>query len=294
MKTSSWFLSCICAGVLMSPLNADESLLGITKSAEPLPMNAIDFVQHIDHHGDKGAGRYSGIYTKTELEYGVTDKFTVSGYLLGQSVTSKGILVDGYIPADHSGGWGISGFEASMKYNFLSTAKDEFGLSQYLSYRHLTKDPHSGQDKDVDTVELKLLAQKYFLDGQLIWLGNLGLETTRAQRKAVNTAVDWPTTPEMEIGLMASTGLSYRFINNWYIGAEAVYEQENETEIGLERFSYYAGPTLHYGSQKWWTSISYLRELKGGGEKFDEQNDPSLHLIERTKNKLMFKVGFNF
>lgn len=287
-------ITSLCASILLTPLSADESLLGFSKSAEPLPMNAIDLVQHVEIHGDKGAGKYQGIYTKTEFEYGVTDKFTVAAYLLGQSVTTKGIVIDGYIPADHAGGWDYSGFEASMKYNFLSAAKDDFGLSQYLSYTHLNKDPHSGQDKQVDSFEIKLLAQKYFLDGQLIWLGNLGLEATRAQRKAVETSAEWSLDPEMEIALLASTGLSYRFMDNWFAGAELVYEQENETEVGLERFSYFAGPTIHYGAQRWWGSFSYLREFAGGGEKFDAQNDTSLHLIERTKNKFLFKIGYNF
>lgn len=311
-------LSCLCASVLFSPLGADESLLGFTKSAEPMPSGAIDLVQHFEYHGDKGSGTYNALYSKTELEYGVTDKFTISAYLLGESVKTEGIIVDGYIPGDHAGGFEFTGFEIAGKYNYLSVAGDDFGLSNYFSYRHLTKDPHSGQDKTVDTFELKLLAQKYFLDGQLIWLGNIGLETTRAQRKALPTnqwshlnskgfyeteteatansgeVYDWPTHPEMEIGLMASTGVSYRFTDNWFAGAEVVYENESETEVGIERYSYYAGPSLHYGSQKWWMTFAYLRELKGGGEAYDEQDDASLHLIERTKDKYYFKIGYNF
>jgi opacity protein-like surface antigen len=299
---------------------ADESLLSFSKSAETMPKGAMDFVEHLDYHGDKGSGTYQAIYSATELEYGVTDRFTVSAYILGQSVKTQGIIVDGYIPGNHPGKFEFSGFELSGKYNFLSVAGDDFGLSQYFSYTHKTKDPHSGQDKNVDTFELKLLAQKYFLDGQLIWLGNLGLETTRAQRKALKAnqwaqlnskgfytedevtasgnpdaaVYEWPTHPEMEIGLMASTGLSYRFANNWFIGAEYVYENESETEVGIERYSHYAGPTLHYGGQQLWMSLGYLREIKGGGEAYDEQDDTNLHLIERTKDKYSFKIGYNF
>lgn len=287
-------LSAFYTSVLLSSLNADESLLGFTKSAEPMPAGAMDLVQHTEVHGDKGAGKYQGIYSKTEFEYGITDKFTIAAYIRGQSVTTKGIVIDGYIPADHAGGFDYSGFEISTRYNFLSPAKDDFGLSQYFSYAHLNKDPHSGQGKQVDTLEIRLLAQKYFLDGELVWLGNIGLEATRAQRKAVETNAEWSLTPEMEIGLLASTGLTYRFIDNWFLGAELAYEQENETRVGLERYSYFAGPTIHHGRQQWWGSLSYLRELAGGGEKFDAQNDTSLHLIERTKNKFLLKIGYNY
>lgn len=311
-------LHSLCTSVILTTLSADESLLAFSKSAEPLPKGAMDLVEHLDYHGDKGSGTYQGIYSKTELEYGITDRFTVSGYIIGSSVKTEGIVVDAYIPGDHPGGFAFNGFELTTKYNYLSTAADDFGLSQYVSYRHQTNDPHSGQDKTIDTLELKLLAQKYFLDGQLTWIGNLGLETTRAQRKALSQSqwnnlnskgyyeteaeatsnsgsqYEWPTHPEMEIGLSASTGLSYRFVDNWSIGVEAVYENESETEVGIERYSYFAGPTLHYGSQALWMSFGYLRELKGGGEKYDQQDDTSLHLIERTKNKYSIKVGYNF
>lgn len=312
------FLPCLLASLLVSSIHADESLFGFTQSAEPMPKGAIDIVQHLEHHGDKGSGTYNALYATTEMEYGLTDRFTVSGYIIGQSVQTKGIVVDGYIPGDHDGKFEFTGYEISGRYNYLSVAGDDFGLSNYFSYRHTTKDPHSGQDKNVDTFELKLLAQKYFLDGQLIWLGNLGLETTRAQRKPLSVSqwshlnnlgfyeteteatanggnvYDWPTHPEMEIGLMASTGFTYRFTDNWFIGAEIVYENESETEVGIERYSYYAGPSLHYGSQKWWMTLAYLREFKGGGEAYDEQDDTNLHLIERTKDKYYFKLGYNF
>lgn len=312
------FLTCLAASMFASSLSADESLFGFTQSAEPMPKGAIDLVQHLEYHGDKGSGSYNALYTKTEMEYGLTDRFTVSGYLIGQSVQTSGIIVDAYIPGEHSGGFAITGYEISGRYNYLSTAGDDFGLSNYFSYRHLTKDPHSGQDKTIDTFELNLLAQKYFLDGQLIWVGNLGLETTRAQRKALSQSqwnhlnskgfyeteaeatansgeqYDWPVHPEMEIGLMASTGLTYRFVDNWFIGAELVYENESETEVGIERYSYYTGPSLHYASKKWWTTLAYLREFKGGGESYDAQDNSNLHLIERTKNKFFFKLGYNF
>lgn len=98
----------------------------------------------------------------------------------------------------------------------------------------------------------------------------------------------------MEIGFKAGTGLSYRFAPNWFVGGEIVYETEFETEMGQERRSVQAGPTLHYGSKDWWLSVSYLPQISGGGEKYDNQADDNLHLIEKTKQELRVKVGFEF
>ena len=283
---------------LMSPLaQADESLFGILKGAETLPKNALEFIQHVTRRYDKGQGTYEALDSKTELEYGITDRATAAVYVLGQSIRTEGLRIDGYLPKDEAYGLRPSGVEASIKYNFLSPAKDDFGLATYFATSYSWLDPHSGQDKKKLTFELDLLMQKYFMDGEMIWVGNVGMESTMAQRGAIAdlpAGFEWSTDPEMEIGFKAGTGLSYRFAPNWFVGGEAVYETEFETEVGQERRSVQAGPTLHYGSKDWWLSLSYLPQVSGGGEKYDGQTDDNLHLIEKTKQEIRLKLGFNF
>jgi len=284
---------CLFSGAAL----ADESLFGYLRGAETLPKGATELVQTVTRRWDKGAGSYTAYDSKTELEHGVTDRFTGAVYLLGQSVNTQGLLIDGYIPRDENSGLRLSGMEVSAKYNFLSPAKDDFGLAAYMSGAYSTLDPHSGQKKDKYTVETWLLAQKNFLDDQFVWVGNLGLESTYAKRKPIEglpAGFDWPTGPEMEIGVLAGTGVSYRIAPKWFIGAEALYDTEFETEVGQERWSVQAGPNIHYGDKNWWFTLSWLPQLRGGGEKFAAQNDTNLHLIEKTKQEVRIKLGFNF
>ena len=98
----------------------------------------------------------------------------------------------------------------------------------------------------------------------------------------------------MELELKVGTGLSYRFAPKWYVSAEALYETEFETEVGQERWSVFAGPSVHYGDQKWWATLTYLPQIRGGGEQYDGQRNADLHLIEKTKYEARLKVGFNF
>jgi hypothetical protein len=287
------------AGLLLlsGGAEADESLFGYLRGAETLPKGAIEVVQTTTRRWDKGAGDYTAYDSKTELEYGVTDRFTSAVYLLGQAVKTQDILIDGYIPKDADTGLKLSGFELSAKYNFLSPAKDDFGLAGYVSGAYTTLDPHSGQKKDKYTVEGWLLGQKNFLDDQLIWVGNVGMEATYAKRKPIDNlpaGFDWPTGAEMEIGITAGTGVSYRIAPKWFIGAEALYDTEFETEVGQERWSVQAGPNVHYGDKNWWFTLSWLPQLRGGGEKFAQQDNMNLHLIEKTKQEVRLKVGFNF
>ena len=106
--------------------------------------------------------------------------------------------------------------------------------------------------------------------------------------------MEWGTDPEMEISTKIGTGLSYRFAPGWYAGAEVLREAEYETDVGLERWSVFAGPTLHYGGKQWWATLTYFKQLRGGGEKYAGQSDEHLHLIEKTKNEVRLKLGYNF
>lgn len=292
------FFCCGCIAFFSPVAQADESLFGMLKGAETLPKNATEFVQHITRRFDKGVGTYEAIDTKTELEYGVTDRATAAIYVLGQSIRTEGLRINGYLPKDEAYGLRPSGIEASIKYNFLSPAKDDFGLASYFSTAYAWLDPHSGQDKKKLTFELEMLLQKYFMDGEMIWVGNVGMESTMAQRGAIAglpADVEWSTDAEMEIGFKAGTGLSYRFAPNWFVGGEVVYETEFETTVGQERKSVQAGPTVHYGARDWWMTLSWLPQLSGGGfENYPGQTDTNLHLIEKTKQEFRLKLGFNF
>lgn len=299
-------LSILVFGLATSYLSgnamADESLFGYVKGAETLPKGTWEFDQSFTYRNDKGSGDYSAWDSKTEVEYGISDRFTTSAYLKMQSIDMSGLVVDGYLPGDKDYGMRPSGVEASFKYNFLSPAKDDFGLAGYLSLGYDWLDKHSGQDKDRYAIELEILAQKYFMEGQVIWVGNVGTGAVYAKRDKLSDSrmeslpegYEWPTDPEMEIELKAGTGLSYRIAPNWFIGAETLYEAEYETEVGQERWSVFAGPTLHYGGKDWWATLTWFKQVKGGGEKYEGQRDNDLHLIEKTEQELRLKFGVDF
>jgi hypothetical protein len=283
--------------VLGSAANADENLFGYVRGSEVLPKGAGEVYQWFTQRSDKGSGTYRAIDSKTEIEYGVTDRFQISAELNTMSLKTSGLVIDGYLPSDKKFGLRLQSVEMAMKYNFLSPAKDDFGLSGYASFEYGVLDVHSGQKKTEYELETQLLAQKYFMEGQIVWVGNVGVRAAYEQRKAIANLpqnFDWPTDPEMEISTKIGTGLSYRFMPNWYIGAEILHETEFEKDVGQERWSLFGGPTLHYGGDKWWSSLTYFQQLRGGGEKYLGQTDTGLHLIEKTKNEIRLKVGYNF
>lgn len=294
--SSSWSLL-LGSLVLANVATAGEHLLGYIKSAEPLPKGAHEFYTIATNRRDKGTGHYNAWDYTAEYEYGVTNRFTVSGALKAMSLDTSGLVIDGYLPGAKEFDFRYSGLEVEAMYNILSPAKDNFGLSTAFGLSYDRIDRHSGQRKDTLSGELELLLQKYFLEGQLVWLGNVGLESTYADRAPIDNlpeGFEWPTDPEVELEVKFGTGAAYRFAEGWYVGAEALYETEFETEVGQERWSWFAGPSLHYGGKRWWVTLTYLRQLAGGGEMYPDQPDTDLHLIEKTKSELRIKVAFNF
>ena len=290
-------LALAAALIVALPASADENLLGYVRGAETLPKGSSEFYQWFTQRSDKGAGHYRALDTKTEFEYGVTDRFQVSAELNGLAINTSGLLIDGYLPGDKKTGLRARSIELGMKYNFLSPAKDDIGLSAITSIEFGRLDPHSGQSKSEVEVELEMQVQKYFLEGQLVWVGNLGGRAAREKRKAIANlpeGFDWPAEPEMELQTRIGTGISYRFAPGWYAGAEVLREGEYETEVGLERWSTFAGPSLHYAGRQWWATLTAFRQVKGGGEKYVGQTDTDLHLIEKTKNEFRVKLGYNF
>lgn len=276
---------------------ADENLFGYVRGAETLPKGSAEVYQWFTQRSDKGSGSYRALDSKTEIEYGVTDRFQVSAELNALAVRTSGLLIDGYIPGDYRKGLRLSGVEIGAKYNFLSPAKDDFGLSGTIGVGWGRLDPHSGRAKRELEFEVGLQAQKYFMEGQLVWVGNLNLAAAREKRGPIEGLppdFDWPTTPENELTLKVGTGVSYRFAPGWSAGIEALRESEYETEVGLERWSLFAGPSLHWAGRDWWATVTYFRQLRGGGEKYADQTADRLHLIEKTKNEVRLKVGYNF
>ena len=275
---------------------ADENIFGYVKGAETLPKGAWEAYIWNTARFDKDEGDYLAVDTKIEVEYGVSDAFDVSGGFKLLSIDTKGIIIDAYIPGSEHYVLNPSGIETALKYNFLKPALDPVGLSAMFEIDYDWKDPHSGRDKDTVSMETSFIVQSYFLEGQLIWVGNGAVEATYADRHSIKNLppnFEWPTDPEMEIEFTFGTGLSYRFVDNWFIGAETQYQTEYETEVGQERWSVFLGPTLHYAGKYFWGTFTWFPQVRGGGEKYPGQ-DSHYHLIEKTRQEIRLKLGVNF
>jgi hypothetical protein len=295
----SFYAIAATAAVLLSSTAAmaDENLLGYVKGAETLPKGGKELYQWVTLREGKGSGNYTAYDTKTEFEYGLTDRFTIDAAISTLSVDTSGLTIDGYLPLPIDDALQPSSVEIGGKYRFLSAALDPIGLSATWEAEYAWLDPHSGQDKIEYELNFGLQAQKYLMEGQAVLMANANLKAGYEDRRPISNlpvGFDWPEDPEMEIETSFGLGAAYRFAPNWFVGVETVYAAEFETEVGLERWSLFAGPSLHYGGEKWWATLTYFPQVVGGGETYPGQSDGDLHLIEKTEYEARLKLGYNF
>ena len=179
----------------------------------------------------------------------------------------------------------FGGFEASAKYRLLSPFKDPLGVALRVEGGYLWNDEVAGLPQAERFIKPEIDLQKDFLDDTLIFNLDAGVEWAWGKQPAE----EYPR----EVSFETATGVAYRFMPNWYIGLEAHFRAEYPL-FDVDKFEHrvlYAGPSIHYGGQRWWATLTWNRQVFGKG--IDEPA-VGLTFAEEQRNLFRLKVGFNF
>ena len=266
--------------------HADENYFGYSYGAETLPAGKNEAYVWLTHREGKGEGHYDAQDVQFEYERGITDRFQTSFYLTGRAVHASGTALENEetgeaIEANRS--FSLDGAKVSFKWNLRSPFKDGYGLALYVEPEYGTLDKITGERRTELAVETKLIAQKNFLDDQIVTVYNLTLEPEWEREDG-----EW----EKELNVENTAGVSYRFANNWYAGRETRVHMEYPDYGAREHWAWFAGPTIHYGGQKWWATLTWLPQIKGGP--IDADRSRRLHLEEHEEQETRLKIGVNF
>jgi len=258
---------------------ADENYFGYSYGTETLPKGRSELYQWVTYRTGKAGGSYRAMDLQTEFEHGFTDRFQASLYL--NAISHEVENVPGFTNRDQ---FAFNGAQVAFKYSLLSPYKDAYGLAFYLEPGYKRYSRKSGKREDIYFLEGKLLHQVSFRDGAATWINNLILEL---EREHDIPGDKWGT----ELGFKYSTGVSYRIAPKWNLGVEALFtsgfEDAKLTELG--KYAIFAGPNLHYGSQRWWFTLTVLPQITGWPTNSGERN---LNNFEKVETRL--KVGLNF
>lgn len=263
---------------------ADEQLFGWVLGSETLPAGRAEAYEFLTLQSGKAEGTYRALDTETELEYGFTDRFQASAALENNYFYNKG--VNGTRDAlNDTNVFRFGGIELSAKYRLLSPFKDPVGLALRLEGGYLPHDEVDGLKETEVYVAPQFILQKNYFDDTLIIDLNAGTEFAWGKRPAEQ----YPR----ELAFTGGGGISYRFAPNWYIGLENHVRAEYPLfHIGnFEHVVDYAGPAIHYATQRWWVTLSYNYQIFGNG--IDEPASGQT-FAEEVKQQIRLKIGFNF
>ena len=246
--------------------SAEESMFAYVYTTDLLPQGAKEVEQWMTWRHQKIAGTYDQIEGRTEFEYGLTDRLQVALYLNYNwtqayhngpfgATTPPEQFADFYPgPDDHFNKARLVGVSGEAIYRILSPYTDVFGLALYT-------EPTVG--KNFFEVENKIIVQKNFLDDLLTVAFNFTyapeFRNLLDPADPTGTATGWQEETDINYAL----AVSYRFIENWSAGFEFVNEHEYDGFVFNHESNsgYYLGPTLHYGGERFFVTMTALWQM---------------------------------
>jgi hypothetical protein len=319
MKTrSKKLLAALLIASCASVAHAGEELFPETYLADTLPKGVFEAEQGVTYREGKSQGTYKLWQTRSELEYGITDRWQLAGYINAYSVEAQndnsqasrvafttsggdGDEVTGggpgtfgnYVPSTSTrpipaANYRKTDFDSlsiESIYKILDVYTDPIGLAGYVEY--------TGGDRTQE-IELKALLQKNYLEDRLVLAANAVVEFERDSYSLTGTT-------ERETEVEFTGGASYRFASNWRAGAELRnirgYTGHSIGDGDKSYSVWYLGPQVSYTGQRWFATLGYQRQMPWA-EAYDAaaklEQVSGLNYKEWEANFVRLKLGFNF
>jgi hypothetical protein len=273
VKLKTW-LALLAGTAVLQSASATERIFTYTYEPETMPEGGMEFEQWVTlrtqrtKEGSVNQQNYNKWELREELEYGVTDRYTVGLYLNADAEKYREFVPGGRDVSDFN----FAGISLENRYMVLNPADHAVGLTLYLEPRF------SG-----DTAEIEqkiLLGQRH---GNWKWALNL------------SHATDWEDQlHEVEGEFEASFGIARQFGKNWSVGLEAKNTAAMPGYRQVEYDAVHVGPVVSYRQEKWWAALTVLPQV--WGKNFDGNPDNNRHLDlahnEKVNIRLLFGVSF--
>jgi hypothetical protein len=206
---------------------------------------------------------------REELEYGVTDNYSVSLYLNTSAESFRDVSER---PASDRSEFRFDGVSIENRYMLLNPAAHAVGLTFYLEPRF------SGSEAEVE--EKIILGQRH---GNWKW----ALNFTHATEWADNLH---STEGEVE----ASFGIARDLGKRWSLGLELRDHNELPDYRIWENTAVFLGPVVSYRQEKWWAALTVMPQIYGANFSGDPDHNHSLELEGHERVNVRLLMGFSF
>jgi hypothetical protein len=258
-------------------MNAGATERRFTYSYEPetMPAGAMEFEQWITLRTQRTAGgevqekNFNLWELREELEYGITDNYTVGLYL---NMASESYQDTSVSPAADVSEFDFEGLSVENRYQLFNPAEHVVGLTLYL------EPSYSGDEAEIE--EKIILGQRY---GDWKWVLNLG------------HATEWEEElTEVECELEATAGVALDLNPQWSVGLEFRNHNEIPNYETWEHTAFFLGPVVSYRRENWWAALTVLPQVYGKNFNGNPDANTSLVLDEQEQVNIRLLLGFGF
>ncbi len=241
--------------------HADEPVFGFTYTTDLLPKGSFEVEQWSTTRFTKATGNFWQQENRTELEYGVSDRFQFSLYANYDSTgayhngpfgaTTPGEPFSYDVPGadDHYNRTRFIGVSGEAIYRLLSPYTHTVGVALYF-------EPTIGPG--FIEPESRLILQKNFRDDRLVFGFNF---TYAPEYRRLPPQTSCMCLAETDVN--ADFGVSHRFRRNWSAGFEFMNEREfNNLHFTQEiNSAYYLGPVVHYAGKHFFVTADFVAQM---------------------------------
>jgi len=259
--------------VLFSPagLQATERFFTYTYEPETMPKGVLEYEQWLTLRAGRnstvGQEQFNAWDLRHELEYGLTDNYTLSLYI-NESLTNFRQPESGH----HISHFQFDGVSLENRYMLLNPVEHPIGLALYLEPRIAP----GGAELE----EKLILGQRW---GEWKWALNL------------THATEWANDFHSHEGeVEVSFGLTRHLNRHWSVGLELRDHNELPGYRIWENTAFYLGPVVTYQREQWWATLTIMPQIVGANfaENVDRDHQFELEGHERIDVRLIF--GFMF
>jgi hypothetical protein len=254
---------------------ADERRFTYTYEPEVLPKGGLEFEQWVTLRTQRTAGgevqqdNYNLWEFREELEYGVTDQYSVSLYL---NMSAESFRDLSQSPAVDRSEFRFDGVSIENRYMLLNPADHAVGVTLYLEPRF------SGSQAEIE--EKIILGQRH---GDWKWAFNL------------SHATEWTDNLHSTEGeVEANLGIARDLGKRWSLGVEVRDHNELPDYSYWENTAVFVGPAVSYRQEKWWAALTVLPQVYGANFKGDPDHNHQLELEGHERVNVRFLFGISF
>jgi hypothetical protein len=262
----------IC-GLCCLSVSADERRFTYTYEPENMPKGAMEFEQWVtlrtqrSGKGETPTENFNAWEIKEELEYGVTDTYSL-GFYLKFAAESFRDLKTGEDVSDFE----FDGISIENRFMLLNPAEHAIGLTLYL------EPAFSGSEAELE--EKIIIGQRY---GDWKWAANLVHGT------------EWEDNFHATEGeFEATAGLARDLSPNWSLGVEFRNHNEIPEYETWENTAFFLGPVVGYREEKWWATLTVLPQIYGKNFEGNPDGNKSLELEGHERVNIRLILGFDF